>query len=166
MKQAWRWWPWVTAGLGLYAAWDIVDQAVLQPRAPILGGYALDWAVAGLAGAVAAALVARRQRQAPPPPALAESAQSRAAAVSAHIGALNESLGETLGEIGSEAGSAMEAQGDDQQRALRRVILAVHRAQSLCDELAGMVANPRSAAPPPNQEMLPSGLPGWEESPG
>ncbi|HEY1016416.1 MAG TPA: hypothetical protein VGE07_27145 [Herpetosiphonaceae bacterium] len=166
MKQAWRWWPWMTVGLGLYAAWDIVDQTVLLPRAPLLGGYALDWAVAGLAGAVAATLLARRQRRAPVPSPLAEAAQSRAAAVSAHISALNEALGETLGEISSEAGAAMEVQGDDQQRALRRVILAVHRAQSLCDELAGMSASPRFAAPPPSQEMRPSNLSSWEESPG
>jgi signal transduction histidine kinase len=43
-------WIWLLAGMVIYAAWDAVDQQILTPLDPILGGFGIDWGVIAVIG--------------------------------------------------------------------------------------------------------------------
>ena len=134
-----------------YIAWDILDQTVLQPRAGPLGSYMLDWGVVGL---VSFTTILMLQRRLVPPVQHDPAASQRISPVVLdHILSAARALDMELGEINSAVGKAMGEESLTQQRSLRQAMIAVHNAQSLNDEIAGLVAAPRAAAPPPPEQL-------------
>lgn len=148
-----RLWPLLVGAISGYIAWDIVDQTVLQPRAPLWGGYLLDWGVAGLVGLSTLWLVERRRSHTPAVIHAAGTTQHVNPVVLEQIAASVDSLDSVLKDIHAAIGVALEAEGLVQHRQLRQAMVDVHHAASLSDEIAGLVAMPRSAAPPPPEQL-------------
>ncbi len=149
LRQAW--WPWLAGAMTGYIAWDILDQTVLQPRTGLLGSYFLDWGVVGLVSFTTIMIVQRRLE----PPVIHDPATSMRInpLVLDHILSAAQALDMELGEINSAVGKAMTEDSLQQQRSLRQAMIAVHNAQSLNDEIAGLLAAPRAAAPPPPDQL-------------
>ncbi len=149
LRQAW--WPWLAGAMTGYIAWDILDQTVLQPRTGLLGSYFLDWGVVGLVSFTTIMIVQRRLE----PPAIHDPATSMRInpLVLDHILSAAQALDMELGEINSAVGKAITEDSLQQQRSLRQAMIAVHNAQSLNDEIAGLLAAPRAAAPPPPDQL-------------
>jgi hypothetical protein len=148
-----RWWPWLAGAMAGYIAWDILDQTMLQPRAGLLGGYFLDWGVVGLVGFTTILIVQRRLDQSHAVIHDPSASTRINPLVLEHILSAARALDMELGEINSSVGKAMGEESLQQQRSLRQAMIAVHNAQSLNDEIAGLLAAPRAAAPPPPDQL-------------
>ena len=148
-----RWWPWLAGAMTGYIAWDILDQTMLQPRAGLLGGYLLDWGVVGLVSFTTMVLFQRRSK--PPEQAIHDPTRSVRVnpLILEHILSAAKALDQELDEINGAVGKAMAEDSLQQQRSLRQAMIAVHNAQSLNDEIAGLVAAPRAGTPPPPEQL-------------
>src|SRR5262249_38857559 len=54
-------WGWWVVGLAMYIAWDVVDQTVLIPYHPIVGGFGIDWTAVGVLSVALMLIVSHRQ---------------------------------------------------------------------------------------------------------
>ena len=137
-----------------YIAWDIVDQTLLQPRSPLWGGYLLDWGVAGLVG-LTSVWAAERWRahldhlrhDDPVAPRINP-------AILEHIASSVQELDAKLNDLNDAVGAALSDDGPARIRHLRHAMIAIHQAQSLNDEIAGLAATPRLPAPPPPEQLV------------
>jgi hypothetical protein len=137
-----------------YIAWDIVDQTLLQPRSPLWGGYLLDWGVAGLVGLTSVwvaerwrAHVDHRRHDDPVAPRINP-------AILEHIASSVQELDAKLNDLNDAVGAALGDEGPGRIRHLRHAMIAIHHAQSLNDEIAGLAAAPRQPAPPPPEQLV------------
>jgi hypothetical protein len=137
-----------------YIAWDIVDQTLLQPRSPLWGGYLLDWGVVGLVG-LTSVWAAERWRahldhlrhDDPVAPRINP-------AILEHIASSVQELEAKLNDLNDSVGAALSDDGPARIRHLRHAMIAIHHAQSLNDEIAGLAAAPRLPAPPPPEQLV------------
>jgi len=54
-------WGWWLLGLAMYIAWDVVDQTVLIPFYPIIGGFGIDWVTVAILGVALMLIISHRQ---------------------------------------------------------------------------------------------------------
>jgi hypothetical protein len=136
-----------------YIAWDIVDQTLLQPRSPLWGGYLLDWGVAGLFGLTSVWAVERWRAHADQAKEIAAAPRINPAILE-HIANSVQELDAKLNDLNDAVGAALSEDGPARVRHLRHAMIAIHHAQSLNDEIAGLAAAPRLQAPPPPEQLV------------
>ena len=146
-------WPLLLGAMSGYIAWDIVDQTLLQPRSPLWGGYLLDWGVAGLFG-LTTVWIAGRWRAHAGQPSETASAPRINPAILEHIASSVQELDAKLNDLNDAVGAALSEDGAARIRHLRHAMIAIHHAQSLNDEIAGLAAAPRPPAPPPPEQLV------------
>lgn len=147
-----RWWP-LLGALGGYIAWDIIDQTILQPRNPLIDGYLVDWGVAGLTGLATFMIVQRRHQRRTQPSLDSDDSSATQQALSARIAAAVTDLDHWLREIDQHTYSLNDTTDTAQLRAVKGIMLAVHQAQSLADEIAGLSSAPRTMNLPAPHEL-------------
>lgn len=144
--------PIMTAMLA-YASWDIIDQRILQPRQPVIGGYVVDWAVAGLAGLTTYTIVQLQKKR-----ALRRAAEQASPTINPlildHIAQSSRVLNDYLADIQDAIGDSITLEGTQQQRLLRKAMVDVHHAQAILDEMSSLVDTPRTTPPPPEQLIM------------
>lgn len=152
LRRRWRRWPLLVGVLGGYIAWDVVDQTVLLPRG-LSHSFGIDWAVVGVVGVTAWLVLEYRER-----------AEQRASAEVAVDPALTATvlfqlqdaliaLDDTLRNASTSLTTAIATTEIEQLRQLRHTMVALHQAQSLSDELNGLVTCSALPAPPSPEEL-------------